>query len=73
MATTYIAMKRLLIGDAWREPGDEVPEAADWPTLRSYLQGEHIKEVPAVVAPTPAPVNAEPVAAVVKSVTKDGR
>lgn len=34
----YIAQKRLKVGEGWREPGDPVPEAAHWRTLRVYLE-----------------------------------
>ena len=37
MANTYVARKRLKVGDEWREPGEEIPEAAGWRNLHSYL------------------------------------
>ena len=37
MPYTYIARRRLLVGDT-REPGELVPEAAAWPNLRNYLE-----------------------------------
>ena len=37
MANIYVARRRLKIGDEWREPGEEVPEAATWRNLHSYL------------------------------------
>ena len=37
MAETYVARKRLKVGDEWREPGEPIPEAATWRNLHSYL------------------------------------
>jgi hypothetical protein len=37
MANIYVARKRLQIAGQWREPGEEVPEAAGWRNLHSYL------------------------------------
>jgi hypothetical protein len=37
MANRYVARRRLLVGDAWREPGEDIPEAAGWLNLHSYL------------------------------------
>ena len=37
MADVYVARKRLKVGDSYRMPGDEVPEAAGWRNLHSYL------------------------------------
>lgn len=50
MAVKYLAGKRLKVGDSFREVGDEVPEAASWPTLRAYISMGHI-----VVEPLSAP------------------
>lgn len=42
---TYIAGRRLKVNGTWREPGDEVPEAATWSTLSAYLGSGALKEV----------------------------
>ncbi len=42
----YVARTRLKVGDSYREPGEEIPEAASWPNLRSYLDLEQLEEVP---------------------------
>ena len=34
---TYIARRRLKVGDGWREVGEEVPEASTWPNRQAYL------------------------------------
>jgi hypothetical protein len=44
----YVARTRLKVGDGWREPGQEVPEAAEWPTLHAYLDLGQIEQVPVV-------------------------
>lgn len=42
----YVAVRRLHMGDeVYREPGELVPEAANWKNLRVWL-GSHVKEVP---------------------------
>lgn len=41
MRITYYALKRIQVGDDWREPGDLVPEASTWSFLQAYVgQGE---------------------------------
>ncbi len=42
----YVARTRLKVGDTYREPGDQVPEAASWPNLHAYLDLDQIEEVP---------------------------
>ncbi len=42
----YVALRRLKVGDGWREPGDPVPEAATWRNLRAYLGAGQVAEVP---------------------------
>ena len=42
MTVRYLAGKRLKVGDSWREVGDEVPEAASWPTLQAYINMGHV-------------------------------
>jgi len=41
---TYVAGKRLKVGGGWREPGQPVPEAANWPTLNALLSSGGIVE-----------------------------
>jgi hypothetical protein len=52
----YVARTRLKVGNTWREPGDEVPEARDWPPhiLQAYLGAGQIE--------IPLPKREEPVA-----------
>jgi hypothetical protein len=45
---TWIARRRLKVGDGWREVGDEVPEAETWPNRQAYLNEGHIEEVPVI-------------------------
>jgi hypothetical protein len=55
--TRYVARKRLKLPDRWAEIGDEVPEAAGWRNLHSYLNTGALREVadqPAPAAPAPA-------------------
>ena len=33
----YVALKRLRIGDGFREVGESVPEAKDWKNVASYV------------------------------------
>ena len=49
----YIALRRLAIGNGWREPGEPVPEAATWPNLAPWISGGYVKEVPDSEAPPP--------------------
>lgn len=54
----FIAQKRLKVGDEYRDFGDPLPEAAEWPyqIRESYLRAGYLKEVPDSVsaASTPA-------------------
>lgn len=34
---TYVALKKLKVGDGYRYKGDEVPEAKDWNNLQAYI------------------------------------
>lgn len=34
---TYVALKKLKVGDGYRYPGDEIPEAKDWNNLQAYI------------------------------------
>jgi hypothetical protein len=38
----FVALRRLRVGDGYREPGEEVPEAADWRSLSAYVNTGHI-------------------------------
>lgn len=42
----YYALKRLKVGNGYREPGDEVPEAAGWRNIQAYLNKFMIQAVP---------------------------
>lgn len=37
------------VGDGYRHPGDEIPEAATWRTLPSYLRNGTVEAVPVLV------------------------
>lgn len=51
----------LKVGDTMREPGDAVPEAAEWPNLAIYVHGGYLVGVPEGGAPV---VVTQPVAPV---------
>lgn len=51
MKVTYFALKPVQVMDDWRQPGDLVPEAADWPFLSAYLS-QHVLQ-PILVATLP--------------------
>lgn len=42
---TYRAVRRLRIGDGWREPGELVPEAATWRLVESLVRAGEMEEV----------------------------
>lgn len=39
----YIALKPMRVGDSVRQVGEEVPEAGEWPNLRTYLATGYIE------------------------------
>lgn len=43
----YFALKRLKVGDGYREPGDEVPEAHGWRNVQAYINTSKLVVVPA--------------------------
>lgn len=43
----YFALKRLKVGDGYREPGDEVPEAHGWRNVQAYINRSMLTVVPA--------------------------
>lgn len=45
MPEVYVARKRLLVGDHYVMPGEEVPEAASWRNLHSYLASGAVRLV----------------------------
>jgi hypothetical protein len=48
---TYFTLERIQVGEDWREPGDLLPEAAEWSLIGSYIaQG---KIAPVLVATLP--------------------
>lgn len=51
MRITYYALRPLQVGDTLREPGDLVPEAADWAFLAGYLREGRL--APVLVATLP--------------------
>jgi len=65
MGRRYYAGRRLQLDDRVAKRGDEVPEAAGWRHLQSYLDSGRITvvaaEEPVTATPTPAPVVPEPV------------
>ena len=54
MRITYFALKPILVGEDMRQPGDLVPEAADWTYVSAYV-GEG-KIAPVLVATLPEDV-----------------
>ena len=42
MGEMFVALRRIKVGDGFREPGDPVPEAVSWPTLRENIEGGYI-------------------------------
>jgi hypothetical protein len=44
----YLVRQQLKVGDGYRQPGQEIPEAADWPpqVLKAYLNTGQIEEIP---------------------------
>jgi len=56
MAVKYVAGRRLSVADEIRMPGDEVPEAATWKNLPSYISfGSIVVVEVGEEAPSPAP------------------
>lgn len=51
MRVTYYALKPVQVGDDIRQPGDLVPEAAEWPFLSGYINEGKI--APVLVATLP--------------------
>ena len=51
MKVTYYALKPIQVGDAVRQPGDLIPEAADWNMRHFYLQDGSIASVLVVTLP----------------------
>lgn len=43
---TYVALKPLRVGGKRREPGELVPEAADWPRVSAWVDQGRITAVP---------------------------
>ena len=54
MRITYFALRPLLVGDETRQPGDLVPEAAEWPYVSGYVSDGKI--APVLVATLPEDV-----------------
>jgi hypothetical protein len=44
----YVCRQQLKVGSELRQPGEEIPEAADWPpqVLKAYLNTGQIEEIP---------------------------
>lgn len=42
----YVALKRMKVGNGYREPGEDVPEAASWRNLQAYLNRFMLQAVP---------------------------
>lgn len=51
----YYATRPLKIGDGTRQPGEEVPEAAEWKNLRLFIGKGWIAAVPDEVRQPPPP------------------
>ena len=45
MIRSYVAVRRLRIGDGWREGGEPVPEAVTWNLVESLVRAGEIREV----------------------------
>lgn len=41
----FVAQKPIKVGDEIRQPGELVPEAADWPDIRPWTGGGFVKEI----------------------------
>ena len=54
MRVTYYALRPLQVGDEIRQPGDLIPEAADWAYLSGYVADG--KVAPVLVATLPEAV-----------------
>lgn len=44
----YIVARPLKVGDRTAQPGEELPEAARWPNVKSYISGGYIVAAPEV-------------------------
>jgi hypothetical protein len=42
---TYLARRRCLIGESWREPGEPVPEAHLWRLIDALLHAGYVEKV----------------------------
>lgn len=51
MRITYYALREVQVVDDYRQPGDLVPEAAEWPFLAAYVRDGDI--APVLVATLP--------------------
>jgi hypothetical protein len=45
MRVTYYCLKPIQVGDEWRQPGDLIPEAAEWKMCRIMVQNADIAPV----------------------------
>lgn len=51
MRVTYYALREIKVGDTVRQPGELVPEAAEWPFLSGYVHEGQL--APVLVATLP--------------------
>lgn len=51
MRITYYALRPVQVGDELREPGDLIPEAAEWPFLSGYVADGKVAPVLVVTLP----------------------
>jgi hypothetical protein len=49
----YVARTRLKVGDSYRQPGELVPEATDWPNLQLHVDNGQLEEVPMINGQVP--------------------
>lgn len=54
----YVAKYPLKVGDSWRQPGDEVPEAREWQATRWLVQTGNLEEFKETDDLKPKPVPA---------------
>lgn len=42
---TYVALRPMKVGNDLRQPGELVPEAADWHDIRPWIGSGYVKEI----------------------------
>jgi hypothetical protein len=57
----FRVLRQLRVGKDLRQPGELIPEATDWPNLRSYLSLQWIEQIPVTDDDDPDGVEYPPV------------